>query len=172
MYVPLSILFIRNKYFIHWDIYEILQCMIYQSIIIDLFDTVLYRIPFSEVIIPKVHHDTNRSLSKARWYLILFWSYTISFSLIYSLPANGLRSFLLNSSLCLTKEKKNPFSNGFPLNCNFTLSEEHSTEFDAFNIYVLYLVTTVFFEIQMSPFSWWSNCSFEAKQSCFRTMVK
>lgn len=41
IYVPLSTLFIRNKYFIHWDIYEILQCMIYQSIIIDLCDIVL-----------------------------------------------------------------------------------------------------------------------------------
>ena len=83
-------------------------------------------------------------------------SVIFSFALISSKPANGLRSFLPNSNLCLTLDN-NSFSKGFSSYCNcisFFSSEKHSTEFDAFVIYVAFLVTTVSSAIQTSPFSW------------------
>ena len=79
-----------------------------------------------------------------------------SFPPISSKPTNGWRSFLPNSSHCLTLDN-NSFSKGFSLYCNciyFTSSEKHETEFHVFNIYVAFSVATVSFAIKTSPFSW------------------
>ena len=79
-----------------------------------------------------------------------------SFALISAKRANGLRSFLPNSGLCLTLDN-NSFSKGFSsyYNCISFISSEkhHSTEFDAFRIYAAFLVTTVSSAIQTSSFS-------------------
>ena len=89
---------------------------------------------------------------KSAW---LKLSVIFSFPLISSKLANGLQSFLPNSSLCLTLDNDS-FSERFSsyYNCiSFISSEKHSIEFDAFIIYVAFLVTTVSTAIQTLPFS-------------------
>ena len=89
---------------------------------------------------------------KSAW---LKLSVIFSFALISSKLANGLQSFLPNSSLCLTLDNDS-FSERFSsyYNCiSFISSEKHSIEFDAFIIYVAFLVTTVSSAIQTLPFS-------------------
>ena len=89
---------------------------------------------------------------KSAW---LKLSVILSFALISSKLANGLRFFLPNSSLCLTLDNDS-FSKRFSsyYNCiSFISSEKHSIEFDAFIIYVAFLVTTVSSAIQTLPFS-------------------
>ena len=115
---------------------NITKCRESRFLSLTILDTHLVKVSLRKVSIESISYIIGLYSCCSQIHLKSTWlklSVIFSFSLISSKPANGLRSFLPNSSLCLTLD--NPFSKRFSLYCNgisFISSEKHSTKFGAF----------------------------------------